>query len=402
MGFDIQRAERTQSRLRFALSGASGSGKTWSALLVAKGLVEAMIATGVLKGGIDGKIGVVDTERKSARLYDRVVQFDVIELDPPYSPQRYLDAVKTFEDAGYPVIIIDQISHAWAGSGGLLESKNKVAKSEGHNSFDAWADITPVQNDFIERLLGSSAHLIVTMRAKTEWVLEEYQKRNGSKGTKPKRIGMAPIQRAGTEYEFTSLLNLDTDGNAATAQKDRTGLFTEGELVGRLSEKTGAALARWLYEPTLPAEATRGLVPAPERLNALVTTHEAAFKQCRTLPDLAKRYEVAVTEIKAVDTGGYLKNLAVNRLAVSKDQRKAELGGTTGKPSPAAAKAAQDPATVISPDQAIELEQYLQMARISLSDFSQEFGVDRLSLLPLAKLDDVKDWIDAQSVIGQA
>ena len=202
MALQIKRATRSESYLRLGLVGPSGSGKTYTALRVARGLV-----------GDDGRILVVDTERGSASLYagdpDIAGDFDVVELSD-YAPDRYCEAIALGASEGYGAVVVDSLTHAWAGTGGALDMVDKAAiKSRSGNRFAAWRDVTPAHNRLVDAILGASTHLIVTMRAKTEWVLEE-----DSRGKKvPRKIGMAPIQRDGMEYEFTVVGDLDADHN---------------------------------------------------------------------------------------------------------------------------------------------------------------------------------------------
>jgi hypothetical protein len=231
MGFELRKAERRRAKARIALTGPSGSGKTMSALLLARGMAQELGLSG------EGAIGLIDSERGSAELYANVVPFTVLDLTPPYSPARYMEAIALLEKHRFPIIIIDQISHAWAGEGGLLERVD-TWKAGAKNAMSAWMQATPEQQRFVDALLRSPAHIIATMRSKTEWVIEP--------GKAPKKVGLAPIQRDGIEYEFTSVLDIDIAGHAATASKDRTGLFDDKRT--QISEETGQALVRWLNE----------------------------------------------------------------------------------------------------------------------------------------------------------
>lgn len=187
------RATKTQSRLRLALIGPSGSGKTFTALQIASQLGE--------------RIAVIDTERGSASKYADRFGFDVCNLDS-FDPRQYVTAIKEAEQAGYDVLVIDSLSHAWFGSGGALELVDKAAKkSQSGNSYMAWREVTPLHNQLVDAMLQSRCHIIVTMRAKTEYVLE-----TDSRGKQvPRKVGMAPIQRDGTEYEFDVVADLSLD-----------------------------------------------------------------------------------------------------------------------------------------------------------------------------------------------
>ena len=235
----FEKAVRRKAKLRLALSGPSGSGKTLSALLLAK--------------GIGGRIAVIDTERDSASLYAESVsvgggrkidtpEFDSLNLSAPYSPERYIDAIKAAADAGYSVLIIDSITHEWSGVGGCLELVDDIAKARFRgNSWSAWNEVTPRHRAFVDAILQSPIHVIVTMRSKTETAQQENQ--NGKKTVV--KLGMKAEQRDGFEYEMSAVLDLTHDGHFATATKDRTGLFMGQDPVVVTAE-TGARLLAWL------------------------------------------------------------------------------------------------------------------------------------------------------------
>lgn len=178
------KATKRQSYGRLALIGPSGSGKTYSALRIASAMGK--------------RVAVIDTERGSASKYADVFGFDVLELES-HAPARYVEALRLAEAEGYEVVIVDSLSHAWAGKDGALEQVDRAAKrSQSGNTFMAWRDVTPQHNALVDALVQLRAHLIVTMRAKTEYVFEE----DGRGKKVPKKVGLAPIQRDGLEYEF--------------------------------------------------------------------------------------------------------------------------------------------------------------------------------------------------------
>lgn len=228
------KATRKKSKLRLALTGPSGSGKTFGALMVAK--------------GIGGKIAVIDTEKGSASLYSHLVDFDVLELSPPYTPERFSGAIKEAQAAGYTTLIIDSITHEWTGSGGCLELVDEIAKARYKgNTWSAWNDITPRHRAFIDAMLQADMHIIATARSKTETAQTEDGGRK-----KVVKLGMKAEQRDGVEYEFTIVLDLIHAGHFAEATKDRTGMFMGCDPVV-LSESTGEQLLSWLdngAEPT--------------------------------------------------------------------------------------------------------------------------------------------------------
>ena len=222
----FQKAKRQQSKLRLALIGASGSGKTYSSLLIGKGL--------------GGSIAMIDTERGSGNLYSDLADYDICELQPPFEPEKYVRAIQEAENAGYDTIIIDSLTHAWAGQGGILEYVDKATQSL-KNNFAAWREASPKHNALVDALVQSKAHIIGTMRSKTAW---DVQKDERSGKTKPVKIGLAPVQREGLEFEFTCVLELAVEGHVASASKDRTSLFDNQYFVP--GEETGKALLDWL------------------------------------------------------------------------------------------------------------------------------------------------------------
>src|SRR6185437_10202201 len=164
MAMQIRRAERRKAKLRLALIGPTGSGKTYSALKLAF--------------GIGGKIGLIDTEHGSGDLYADLGDYDVISLDAPFTVPKYREAIATFEQAGYDTIIVDSLTHAWAGEGGLLDKQGQLEKdtSRFKNSFQTWREITPEHNKLVEELLNSPSHIIATLRVKTEYVMERNER----------------------------------------------------------------------------------------------------------------------------------------------------------------------------------------------------------------------------------
>ena len=228
MSIEIRRAQRRRARLRMALVGPTGSGKTYSALQLAF--------------GIGQKVGVIDTENNSADLYAHLGNYDVIELGKPFTVPRYREAIQAFEAAKYDVIIIDSLSHAWAGEGGLLDKQGQLENSgKFRNSFASWREITPEQNKLIAELLQSPTHIIATMRTKTEYVIDKDDRGKSV----PRKIGLSPVQRDGVEYEFTLVMDINAE-HYASASKDRTGLFDGWS--DRISAATGTKLLGWLED----------------------------------------------------------------------------------------------------------------------------------------------------------
>jgi hypothetical protein len=220
----FRKAQRKKAKLRLGILGPAGSGKTYTALLIAQGL--------------GGHVAMIDTEHGSGELYSHIMDYDVATLTPPFTPQRYVELIKEAEKAEYSNLIIDSLSHAWQGEGGVLDMHDK-ASSATRNSFTAWREVTPHHNNLVETMLQSSLHIIATMRTKTAYeVVEE----NGK--AKPVKVGLAPVQREGMDYEFTVVFELSIDKHIATASKDRTGLFDGQYFVPSI--ETGKTLLDWL------------------------------------------------------------------------------------------------------------------------------------------------------------
>ncbi len=189
---------------------------------------------------------MIDTERGSGVLYANICDYDVLQLDPPFEPKKYIQGIKGAEEAGYNVLIIDSLSHAWAGEGGILTIHDRAAKAV-RNSFDAWREVTPQHNQLVDAILASTCHVIVSMRTKTGY---EVTTENGK--TKVNKVGLAPIQREGLEYEFTVVMDLSIEGHVATASKDRTGIFDGTRLTP--SPAMGEGLLNWLNNSGISTE----------------------------------------------------------------------------------------------------------------------------------------------------
>ena len=187
----FKKATKQQAKLRLALDGPAGSGKTYTALTFASAIAEHA----------GGRVAVIDTERGSASLYADRFDFDVMEIQAPYDPAKYVNGLRDARAAGYPVVVIDSLSHAWDAEGGVMEIADRNKK--GGNSWSGWAAATPAYRSMIEAILGADLHVICTMRTKTEWTTDD-------KG-KPVKIGTAPVMRAGIDYEFTVVGDLDTE-----------------------------------------------------------------------------------------------------------------------------------------------------------------------------------------------
>lgn len=240
MPVQFQRAQRKKAKLRLGLAGPAGSGKTFSALQIAFGL--------------GGRIAMIDTERGSGELYSHLGEYDVCTLEAPFTPEKYVEAIRAAEVAGYEVIIIDSLTHAWAGTGGVLDIHGHAA-DKGGNSWTAWRQVTPRHNDLVDAMLQSKCHVIATLRSKMDHIQTT---ENGK--TVIKKVGLNPIQREGMDYEFTVFLDLE-QSHLASASKDRTSLF-DGQ-VFKPTKETGRQLLGWLEQGQTNDNPTANILDFP-------------------------------------------------------------------------------------------------------------------------------------------
>lgn len=221
---ELKKATRKTVKLRLGLSGASGFGKTYSALLLAYGMVNDWT-----------KIAVIDTENESASLYSDLGEYNTLPLAAPYTPERYIEAIKTCESAGIEVIIIDSITHEWDGKGGCLEIYDKLG-----GRYQDWAKITPRHQSFLDAILHSKCHILTTVRRKQDYDLV---KNDGGK-LEVKKVGTKEVTREGFEYELTVNFEFLNDNHFVKASKDRTSLFmNKPEFI--ITPETGKQLVEW-------------------------------------------------------------------------------------------------------------------------------------------------------------
>lgn len=291
----FKKAERKKAKLRLALTGPSGSGKTFGALKIAQGL--------------GGKIAVVDTERGSASLYANWCEFDVLELDPPYTPEAFTKAMREAEQGGYDVLILDSTTHEWSGVGGCLELVDEVAKARYRgNTWSAWSEVTPRHRAFVDAIQRSPMHIIATMRSKTETAQVE---ENGRK--KVVKLGMKAEQRDGIEYEMSVVLDVQHDSHYVQPSKDRTGLFMDRDPF-KISEQTGVMLREWLESGAEPSQEPSG-VTAQE-----LADWQAAIESAADMDALVSGYKAAVKLARERKD-----KLAEDAFVATKDRRKKQL-----------------------------------------------------------------------------
>jgi hypothetical protein len=232
----LQKAQRHQVKLRLGLSGASGFGKSYSALLLAYGITEDWT-----------KIAVIDTENNSASLYSHLGDFNVVSLNQPYSPERYIEAIKLCEEKQMEVIIIDSITHEWNGKGGCLQIHEQLG-----GRFQDWAKLTPRHQGFIDAILQSNCHIITTVRKKMDYSMD----RDSSGKTRVVKHGLKDITREGFSYELTVDFEIINENHMAKATKDRTGLFMDKPEI-LITKGVGRMLINWCNEGVSIADAKK-------------------------------------------------------------------------------------------------------------------------------------------------
>lgn len=222
MTIQLHRAERKKTKLRIGLGGPAGSGKTYSALLMASGMAPWE------------KIAMIDTENGSGELYSHLGPYNVVTITPPFSPESYIEAIKECEKAGMEVIVIDSITHEWDGQGGCLEIVDKLG-----GKYQDWGKVTPRHKAFIDAILQSQCHIITSVRKKQDYDMVK----TPDGRTKVEKLGMKEITREGFEYELTLSFELMIN-HYAKASKDRTGLFMDKpEFI--IDSKVGKILNDW-------------------------------------------------------------------------------------------------------------------------------------------------------------
>ncbi len=217
----LRQSERKRAKIKMALQGSAGSGKTYSSLLLAKGLTNGDLS----------KVAIIDSENGSADLYAHLGNYNVLSLEPPFTPERYIEAIDICLNANMEVVILDSISHVWDE---LLDFHSKLAG----NSFTNWSKVTPRQKAFVDKILQADTHIIATMRTKQDYVL---QQKDGK--YIPEKVGLKAVQRDGVDYEFTLVFDIDSK-NFATASKDRTNLFS-GKPEFKINPTTGKKILDW-------------------------------------------------------------------------------------------------------------------------------------------------------------
>jgi hypothetical protein len=305
MNFKVHKATREQAKLRLAICGPTGSGKTFTALKVAT--------------EISPKVLCFDTESGSASKYasGRPFEFEVIDDLKVFPPDVYIEAIKYAEKNGYDVIVLDSLTHAWAGTGGLLEIVDDAAKrSKSSNSYTAWKEATPLHRKLIDAIVQSRIHVIATMRSEMEYV-QERDERTGK--TVIRKVGLAPVQRKDMSYEFDIVLDVDTD---------HVGVVTKSrcfELADKVFRKPGQEFAdelkAWL------STGVKHVDPQPE----IARSEPACEPTAHAEHDNAVAMAAEVLDAKPVEPSGYWTPAVASLVRRGREMLSKELGVEVGE-----------------------------------------------------------------------
>lgn len=288
----LRQSERKLAKIKMALQGSAGSGKTYSSLQLAKGLTSNNLS----------KVAIIDTENGSADLYAHLGNYNVLSLKPPFTPEKYVEAIEVCENAKMEVIIIDSISHCWEY---LLDFHSKMAG----NSFTNWAKIKPLEKVFLNKILQSPTHIITTMRTKQDYVLNQ---KDGK--YIPEKVGLKSISRDGTDYEFTLVFDVDIK-HFATSSKDRTGLFM-GKPEFVINSATGKKILEWCNNGTSLDE-VRAQIKKCTEIEAL----RELYKQYYTMKDLEEDFKLQKESIQVKKQLLNPQNISSNGISTSNPQQ---------------------------------------------------------------------------------
>ena len=313
----FQKASKRQARLRMALIGPSGSGKTMTALKIGSNLGQ--------------RVALLDTERGSASKYADLFDFFVLELET-FNPESYIAAIEAAGAEGFDVFIIDSLSHAWTGKDGALELVDQATKrSQSGNSFAAWREVTPLHNKLVDAIVSAPMHVIVTMRTRTEYVVEKDERTGKST---PRKIGLQPVQRQGLEYEFDVVADLDLQNNLIVS-KTRCPALND-QLFAKPGPEVAAILKTWLSdgEPVASQEQYGQLLEAVVALAEL----DPAKDWNQIAEQAARRdYKHGTAELTQSEVTELTANLVAHAAKIREEQAAASAAAANGD-APAAAE----------------------------------------------------------------
>ena len=286
MAFQVKKAVREKIYVKIALMAPSGGGKTYGGLRLATGMAEEIKAI----TGKEAKILLANTEQKRGYYYANEFNYDIVDIDAPHNPEKYVELIEFAVSEGYDILMIDSTSHEWEGKGGCLELQQQAG-----GTYQSWAKVTPRHNKFINAIADSPIHIIATMRGK-----DQYEISKDDKGkTSVQKLGVGAKQRDGFEYEFSCTFLIDQKTNCAEAQKDNTHIF-ENEGATLLTENHGRKIIQW-------ANSCEGYTPVIRKDN---TTEDLKINNEDELTSVKKEVMVLATELNKGDK----KELLVKKL----------------------------------------------------------------------------------------
>lgn len=297
MAIQAKKAVKHQVKVKIALIGPSGAGKTFSALRVAK--------------GFGSKTLLLNTEGDRGYLYASIFEYDIIDLEPPYTVDKYIEGIKYAEEHNYDTLIIDSATHEWSGRGGLLELHEKAS---GNNGYVNWKSLTPKHNEFVDAILYCKVHVISCLRGKDQYVLEVNDKGKQA----PKKVGLGAEQRANYEYEMMLTLMIDQKSHVATAMKDNTGIFIDRYDV--LTEEHGKLLKDW-------AENGINLAALKEKTSIMIRLAKECNFDSKAMSALIHEQ---FNKNKSSDLTEEELNKLINHLQTVKEANDAVLNGAIG------------------------------------------------------------------------
>jgi hypothetical protein len=282
---EFKRATKQNARLRLALQGPPGSGKTYSSLAIAEHLGE--------------KIALIDTEGNSSSIYSDKFRFDSVSLKK-FSPSAYIELIDEAERQGYDVLIIDSLSHSWIGDGGALDMVNTETLKAKGNSFQAWSKVTPAFRELIDRIIHTDMHIICTIRSKTEWVVD----RNERGKSVPRVVGTTGQIRDGVDYEFQIVGQMDENNNLVITKSRCSEIH--GGVFHRPGREFADTLRNWLSEggepeqephkqikPVTPTpESNAKTSPPPAAVPTGPLYHSQFLDECAEIADMAPREDI--------------------------------------------------------------------------------------------------------------
>ena len=317
---DLKKAVREQIKLRVALIGPSGSGKTYSALRLAAGMAKKTEKPTLL----------LDTENGRGKIYANEFDYYYEPFVQPFSPERYIEYIRAAEEAGVGQLIVDGCSAEWKYLLSQLGVLKQTSSGTNKNEFASWDKITPRHDAFVSSVIYSGIHLILLMRGKDEYKMEEKNGKNV-----PKKIGVGPIMRDGLEYECNVAFTIDLEGHLATQSKDDTHYFQD--MIRPLEEKDGEFLIDWARDgiEAQPAQKLQSAPPpkaAPKLTRAQVESRLRAVKSLDELASIWDEMKSAIQDLSDQDR---------EDVKITKNLVKAKL--TDPPPPPAQAPTAQAP-----------------------------------------------------------